>query len=49
MFFYRAVEVVKLISKGTVEEGMLSCARFKLNLEKDVTSTDAGQSLHQHS
>ena len=33
----RAVEVIKLIGRGTVEEDMLECANSKLRLEKDIT------------
>ncbi|XP_064473024.1 SWI/SNF-related matrix-associated actin-dependent regulator of chromatin subfamily A containing DEAD/H box 1-like [Ornithodoros turicata] len=33
----KEVQVVKLVSKDTIEEGILSVARDKLKLEKDVT------------
>nr|XP_022344572.1 SWI/SNF-related matrix-associated actin-dependent regulator of chromatin subfamily A containing DEAD/H box 1B-like [Crassostrea virginica] len=36
----REVSVVRLISKDTVEEGMLRCARGKLKLEKDITTDE---------
>lgn len=39
---FRDVTVVKLITKGTVEEKMLECAMTKLKLEKDVTGKDRG-------
>ena len=39
--FYREVSVVRLISKDTVEEGMLRCARGKLKLEKDITTDES--------
>lgn len=34
---YRDVHVIKLISKNTIEEGILSIAKDKLKLEKDIT------------
>uniref|UniRef100_K1QBX6 DNA helicase n=1 Tax=Magallana gigas TaxID=29159 RepID=K1QBX6_MAGGI len=36
----REVSVVRLISKDTVEEGMLRVARGKLKLEKDITTDE---------
>ncbi|XP_031567802.1 SWI/SNF-related matrix-associated actin-dependent regulator of chromatin subfamily A containing DEAD/H box 1-like [Actinia tenebrosa] len=36
----RDVRVYKLISRNTIEEAMLKCAKSKLKLEKDVVSTD---------
>ena len=39
--FFREVKVLRLVCKNTVEEAMLSCAREKLKLEKDVTASDA--------
>lgn len=38
---YREVSVVRLISKDTVEEGMLRVARGKLKLEKDITTDES--------
>ncbi|XP_025099319.1 SWI/SNF-related matrix-associated actin-dependent regulator of chromatin subfamily A containing DEAD/H box 1B-like isoform X2 [Pomacea canaliculata] len=35
----RSVKIVRLISKNTVEEGMLRVAQAKLRLEQDVTAT----------
>jgi SWI/SNF-related matrix-associated actin-dependent regulator 1 of chromatin subfamily A len=37
----REVTVIRLISKDTVEEGMLRCARDKLKLEKDITTDES--------
>lgn len=34
------VQVIKLISKNTIEEGMFQCAQYKLQLEKDMTEGD---------
>ncbi|NXN95300.1 SMRCD regulator, partial [Rhinopomastus cyanomelas] len=39
----REVEVIKLISKGTIEESMLKISRQKLKLEQDMTATDSGE------
>ncbi|KAH3718701.1 hypothetical protein DPMN_061507 [Dreissena polymorpha] len=36
----REVQILRLISKDTVDETMLKCAREKLKLEKEVISTD---------
>ncbi|KAM9579314.1 SWI/SNF-related matrix-associated actin-dependent regulator of chromatin subfamily A containing DEAD/H box 1 isoform 2-T2 [Guaruba guarouba] len=41
----REVKVIKLISKGTVEEYMLKISEQKLKLEQDMTAADAGKSL----
>lgn len=38
--YYREVQIVRLICKGTVEEAMLKCSQEKLKLEKDVISSD---------
>lgn len=40
----RPVTIYRLISKGTIEEGMLQVAREKLNLEREVT-TNTGMIL----
>ncbi|XP_061176212.1 SWI/SNF-related matrix-associated actin-dependent regulator of chromatin subfamily A containing DEAD/H box 1B-like [Saccostrea echinata] len=37
----REVSIIRLISKDTVEEGMLRCARDKLKLEKDITTDES--------
>ena len=42
MLFCREVTVYRLISKNTVEEGMLRCAQAKLQLEQDVTGQTDG-------
>ncbi|XP_035180953.1 SWI/SNF-related matrix-associated actin-dependent regulator of chromatin subfamily A containing DEAD/H box 1-like isoform X1 [Oxyura jamaicensis] len=39
----REVKVIKLISKGTVEESMLKISQQKLKLEQDMTATDSGK------
>ncbi|XP_022248336.1 SWI/SNF-related matrix-associated actin-dependent regulator of chromatin subfamily A containing DEAD/H box 1-like [Limulus polyphemus] len=36
----KEVRVIRMISKDTIEEGILSCAHEKLKLEKDITATD---------
>ncbi|XP_060707493.1 SWI/SNF-related matrix-associated actin-dependent regulator of chromatin subfamily A containing DEAD/H box 1-like isoform X2 [Hemiscyllium ocellatum] len=38
----KVVHVVKLISKGTIEESMLKIGEHKLKLEQDMTSTETG-------
>ncbi|XP_041032253.1 SWI/SNF-related matrix-associated actin-dependent regulator of chromatin subfamily A containing DEAD/H box 1-like [Carcharodon carcharias] len=38
----KIVHVVKLISKGTIEESMLKIGEHKLKLEQDMTSTETG-------
>lgn len=42
---FREVKVIKLISKGTVEEYMLKISEQKLKLEQDMTAADSGKSL----
>ncbi|XP_008934076.1 PREDICTED: SWI/SNF-related matrix-associated actin-dependent regulator of chromatin subfamily A containing DEAD/H box 1, partial [Merops nubicus] len=37
----REVKVIKLISKGTIEESMLKVSQQKLKLEQDMTAADA--------
>ena len=44
-YFCRDVHVYKLLSKGTVEEGMNRCAENKLKLEEDVTGMGRGNWL----
>ncbi|NWY07178.1 SMRCD regulator, partial [Nothoprocta ornata] len=39
----REVRVIKLISKGTIEESMLKVSQQKLKLEKDMTAADSGE------
>jgi SWI/SNF-related matrix-associated actin-dependent regulator of chromatin subfamily A containing DEAD/H box 1 len=39
----RPVEVIKLISEGTVEQHMLTCANFKLLLDDKVQEADGKQ------
>ncbi|XP_074761672.1 SWI/SNF-related matrix-associated actin-dependent regulator of chromatin subfamily A containing DEAD/H box 1 isoform X1 [Athene noctua] len=41
----REVKVIKLISKGTIEESMLKISQQKLKLEQDMTAADSGKSL----
>lgn len=36
----KEVTIVRLITKGTIEEGMLKCAQDKLQLGRDLTSED---------
>ncbi|XP_021250084.1 SWI/SNF-related matrix-associated actin-dependent regulator of chromatin subfamily A containing DEAD/H box 1 isoform X2 [Numida meleagris] len=40
----REVKVIKLISKGTIEESMLKINQQKLKLEQDMTAADLGKS-----
>lgn len=37
----RDVEIIRLISKDTIEEGILQAAQRKLKLEKDITSNES--------
>ncbi|XP_015716831.1 SWI/SNF-related matrix-associated actin-dependent regulator of chromatin subfamily A containing DEAD/H box 1 isoform X2 [Coturnix japonica] len=39
----REVKVIKLISKGTIEESMLKMNQQKLKLEQDMTAADLGE------
>ncbi|MPC43588.1 SWI/SNF-related matrix-associated actin-dependent regulator of chromatin subfamily A containing DEAD/H box 1 [Portunus trituberculatus] len=39
----RPVKIIRLISKGTIEEGMLQIAQDKLQLEREVTGLEEGQ------
>ncbi|XP_063278213.1 SWI/SNF-related matrix-associated actin-dependent regulator of chromatin subfamily A containing DEAD/H box 1 isoform X2 [Prinia subflava] len=39
----REVQVIKLISKGTVEETMLKISQQKLKLEQDMTAAESGE------
>uniref|UniRef100_A0A8C6X9J9 DNA helicase n=1 Tax=Naja naja TaxID=35670 RepID=A0A8C6X9J9_NAJNA len=39
----REVQVIRLISKGTIEESMLKISQQKLKLEQDMTATETGE------
>ncbi|XP_029453550.1 SWI/SNF-related matrix-associated actin-dependent regulator of chromatin subfamily A containing DEAD/H box 1 [Rhinatrema bivittatum] len=39
----KEVQVMKLISKGTIEESMLKISKQKLRLEQDMTTADTGE------
>ncbi|XP_060103034.1 SWI/SNF-related matrix-associated actin-dependent regulator of chromatin subfamily A containing DEAD/H box 1 [Heteronotia binoei] len=39
----REVQVIRLISKGTIEESMLRISQQKLKLEQDMTAADTGE------
>ncbi|XP_039920917.1 SWI/SNF-related matrix-associated actin-dependent regulator of chromatin subfamily A containing DEAD/H box 1 isoform X1 [Hirundo rustica] len=39
----REVQVIKLISKGTIEETMLKISQQKLKLEQDMTAAESGE------
>ncbi|XP_030046556.1 SWI/SNF-related matrix-associated actin-dependent regulator of chromatin subfamily A containing DEAD/H box 1 isoform X2 [Microcaecilia unicolor] len=39
----KEVKVIKLISKGTIEESMLKLSKQKLRLEQDMTTVDEGE------
>lgn len=41
------MKIVRLVSKGTIEEGMLQIAQDKLQLERDVTGTEGTEGHHQ--
>ena len=38
LILYRAVEVVRLVGRDTIEEQMLKCGEQKLKLEQDMTT-----------
>lgn len=42
---FREVQVIRLISKGTIEESMLKISQQKLKLEQDMTATETGEFL----
>ncbi|KFB41039.1 AGAP009980-PA-like protein [Anopheles sinensis] len=44
----KPVTIYKLVSEGTIEEGMLTIAQQKLRLEKDVTEQDANNPVNDH-
>lgn len=39
------MQVIKLISKGTIEETMLKISQQKLKLEQDMTAAESGRCL----
>lgn len=39
----RPVSIYRLISKGTIEEGMAQMAQEKLKLEKEITESNDGK------
>lgn len=43
----RPVTIYRLVSEGTIEEGMLHVAKEKLNLEKEVTNEN-DNSVKEH-
>lgn len=45
LWFFREVQVIKLISKGTIEETMLKISQQKLKLEQDMTAAESGRCL----
>lgn len=38
--FYRPVTIIRLLSKGTIEEGMYEIAQEKLHLEQQITGNE---------
>uniref|UniRef100_A0A182JM75 SWI/SNF-related matrix-associated actin-dependent regulator of chromatin subfamily A containing DEAD/H box 1 homolog n=1 Tax=Anopheles atroparvus TaxID=41427 RepID=A0A182JM75_ANOAO len=44
----KPVTIYKLVSEGTIEEGMLTIAQQKLQLEKDVTEQDGNTKVNDH-
>lgn len=38
----KPVTIYRLVSEGTIEEGMMVVAQDKLNLEREVTSNEGG-------
>lgn len=45
----RPVTIYRLISEGTIEEGMLMIAQEKLNLEREVTTDENGENGDEQS
>lgn len=45
LVIFREVQVIKLISKGTIEETMLKISQQKLKLEQDMTAAESGRCL----
>lgn len=39
-FFYRPVTIIRLLSEGTIEEGMYEIAQEKLHLERQITGNE---------
>lgn len=44
--FCRPVRVIRLISEGTIEEGIYSIAQEKLKLEQDLSNADDEENGH---
>uniref|UniRef100_A0A3P8WTQ0 DNA helicase n=1 Tax=Cynoglossus semilaevis TaxID=244447 RepID=A0A3P8WTQ0_CYNSE len=44
----RTVKVFKLISKDSIEDGILQLGQKKLKLEKDMTAADKGEKMYIH-
>lgn len=42
----RTVQVVKLISKDSIEDCILQLGQKKLKLEQDMTAAEQGKSMH---
>lgn len=47
-FFFRAVRVIKLISKDSIDECILQLGQKKLKLEQDMTAAGQGEQIHPH-
>lgn len=45
-FFFRAVRVIKLISKDSIDECILQLGQKKLKLEQDMTAAGQGEQIH---
>lgn len=46
--FIRTVQVIKLISKGTIEDCILQLGQKKLKLEQDMTAAEQGKEMCTH-
>lgn len=46
-FFFRAVRVIKLISKDSIDECILQLGQKKLKLEQDMTAAGQGEQIHR--
>ena len=44
----RTVKVLKLISKDSIEDCMLTLGQRKLKLEQDMTAAEEGEDTHTH-
>lgn len=42
----RTVQVIKLISKGSIEDCILQLSQKKLKLEQDMTTAEQGKKTH---